>query len=73
MVFTLPTHPPLHLISLLLYACPPSLQRLSLSPPLPPPPPLPSPFSEAGDMQALANLNAFAKQYLRLRASQCWF
>lgn len=31
------------------------------------------PFSEVGDMQALANLNMVAKQYLRLHASQCWF
>lgn len=51
-------------ISLLLYACPPSLQLLS---------PFPSPIGEAGDMQALANLNGFAKQYLRLHVSQCWF
>lgn len=55
-----------NLISPLLYVCPPFLQFL-------PPSPFPSTFSEAGDMQALANLNTVAKQNLRLHAPQCWF
>lgn len=74
MVFTPPTHavvsvqaptppPPSQLP---VSVCASSLLTVALSP-------FPSPFSEAGDMQALANLNTVAKQYLRLHESQCWF
>ncbi len=51
--------PPSHLPGLV---CVPFLLAVPLS--------LSSPFSGSGDIQALANLNTFAKQYLRLHVSQ---
>lgn len=62
-----------------MHALPP--RRLTATPPPPqsthPPLPsfflFPSPFSEEGDTQALANLKGFQKQYLRSHASHCWF
>lgn len=62
------SNPPISSHSSCMHALPPCSSSLSVSLS-----PFSSPFSEAGDMQALANLNAFAKQYLRLHASQCWF